>query len=165
MSRLVKIEGYDRYFVSENGEIYSQYANGKTKNLSKRINKSGYYYVNLSINGKYKSKSIHKLVAQYFVENPNNFKVVNHKDTNKLNNHKDNLEFTTFSGNSKHAYDKGLITIRKGEECNLSKLTERDVLEIRDLKGKMTHREISEKFNVSRSTITQILNRTLWKEI
>ncbi len=165
MSRLIKIEGYDRYFVSENGEIYSQYANGNNKKLSKRINKSGYYYVNLSKDGKYKSKSIHKLVAQYFVENSNNLKIVNHKDTDKLNNHKDNLEFTTLSGNSKHAYDNGLINIRKGENCNLSKLTEKEVLSIRGMKGKMTHREISEKFNVSRSTVTQILNRTLWKEI
>jgi hypothetical protein len=164
MSRLIKIEGYDRYFISENGEIFSQYIKSNKK-LSKRINKSGYYYVNLSKDGKYKSKSIHKLVAQYFVENPNNFKIVNHKDTNKLNNNKDNLEFTTLSGNSKHAFDNGLITIRKGENCNLSKLTEKEVLAIRDMKGKWTHREISEKFNVSRSTITQILNRTLWKEI
>lgn len=164
MSRLIKIEGYDRYYVSEEGEIHSLYENGKSKILSKRINKSGYYYVNLSKNGKYKSKSIHKLVAEYFLENPNGFNIVNHKDTNKLNNHKNNLEFTTLSGNSKHAFENGLIKINKGEDCNLSKLTRDKVLEIKSLKSKMTHREIGERFNISRSNITQILNGMLWKD-
>ena len=165
MSRINKIEGYDRYYISDEGEVYSYYSNGKSKKLCKRINRTGYYYVNLSKNGRYKSKSIHKLVATAFVDNPNNLNVVNHKDTNKLNNHPDNLEFTTISGNSKHAYENNLLNIRYGEDSNLSKLSEKEVLKIREMNGNMSQNEIAKKFNVSRSNITQILNRTLWKHI
>ena len=42
----------------------------------------------------------HRLVAEYFIDNPNNLPVVNHKDENKLNNNVNNLEWATYSQNS-----------------------------------------------------------------
>lgn len=67
-----------------------------------------YLRVNLWKNGKYKTFSIHRLVAESFLPNPNNFPVVNHKDGNKLNNKADNLEWCTQSHNVKESYKLGL---------------------------------------------------------
>lgn len=105
MRRLKIIEGYEDYKVSDDGIVYS-YKNGKEHILSQRKNQGGYMYVNLCKNGKYKSKSVHKLVSSLYVDNPNNYKVVNHIDGYKLNNHYTNLEFTTYRGNAIHAIEK-----------------------------------------------------------
>lgn len=51
MNRLKEIEGYNRdYFISCEGEVISFKGNKKTI-LKKRINRGGYYYVNLCNNG------------------------------------------------------------------------------------------------------------------
>lgn len=52
--------------------------------------------------------SIHQLVAEAFLPNPNGFTEINHIDTNKQNNHVSNLEWTDHSGNMKHAYANGI---------------------------------------------------------
>ena len=57
---------------------------------------SGYLYVGLRNHIKtQKNFLIHRLVAQAFLPNPNNYPVINHKDENKLNNNVNNLEFCT----------------------------------------------------------------------
>ena len=81
------------------------------KKRKEKILKTGgkrYEIVVLYKNKKPKTFPIHKLVAEYFLENPNNYYCVNHKDGNKLNNNIENLEWCTISENTKHAYDLGL---------------------------------------------------------
>ena len=64
---------------------------------------SGYYSVHLYKEcGKRTPKMIHRLVAEHFLPNPNNYPQVNHKDENKLNNHIDNLEWCTEKYNSNY---------------------------------------------------------------
>lgn len=53
----------------------------------------GYHYVGLTKNGKTKHFRVHRLVAEAFIENPNNLPIINHKDENKQNNRVDNLEW------------------------------------------------------------------------
>ena len=67
-----------------------------------------YYNVNLSKNGKVKLKRVHRLVAEAFISNPNNYPCINHKDGNKLNNNVENLEWCSYSYNNKEAYRIGL---------------------------------------------------------
>ena len=50
-----------------------------------------------------------RLVAEHFLDNPKELPVVNHKDGNKLNNDVDNLEWCSYSENSLHAHQTGLI--------------------------------------------------------
>ena len=54
---------------------------------------SGYMQVVLFINGSSKNYKVHRIVAEVFIPNPNNYPEVNHKDENKLNNRVDNLEW------------------------------------------------------------------------
>lgn len=67
------------------------YRNEKYLKLIK--NNNGYYQVSLSKNSKSKIHFVHKLVAEAFLENKNNYLYVNHKDENKLNNNVNNLEW------------------------------------------------------------------------
>ena len=87
------IPGYEGiYQVSNLGNVKSfKYNKEKIFKLSK--NGSGYYYVGLS--GMKIPIGIHKLVAMVFVPNPNNYKVVNHKNNIKTDNRSENLEWCT----------------------------------------------------------------------
>lgn len=97
------IEGYEGiYQVSNFGRIKSLSRKRIDRNqilpekiLLQRIKENGYCVVSLSKNGKEKKMLVHRLVAQAFISNQNNYKEVNHKDENKLNNNVNNLEYCT----------------------------------------------------------------------
>jgi len=93
MLKATEIEGY---LIDNLGNIFSTKSN---KYLTKQI-KRGYICVNLSINGKTVTKSIHRLLAKAFIPNPNNYPCVNHIDENKLNNSVTNLEWCSISYNN-----------------------------------------------------------------
>jgi hypothetical protein len=116
------IEGYsDIYEISDYGNVRSidrtyYDSNGflhklKGRTLKPTINKYGYLQVGLSLNSKIKSFTVHTLVAKAFILNPDNKLTVNHKDGNKLNNKKDNLEWATKSEQAIHALNNGLRTM------------------------------------------------------
>lgn len=67
----------------------------KGKPIKPMICSNGYLELQASIEGKRRIFMIHRLVAQYFIPNPNNLPEVNHKDENPQNNHVDNLEWCT----------------------------------------------------------------------
>lgn len=52
---------------------------------------------------------VHRLVAEAFCEKPEGCDIVNHLDNNPSNNHYTNLEWTTYSGNLKHAQNQGRL--------------------------------------------------------
>ena len=104
------------YKVSNWGRILSlNYLNtGKAKLRTPVEDKDGYFTVQLSKNGKYKTCKVHRLVAETFLPNPENLPEVNHKDENKKNNfvflnedgsvdkEKSNLEWKTHRDNINH---------------------------------------------------------------
>lgn len=95
--------------------------------LKGRLSKSGYYQVSIKINetGKFSNRYIHRLVAQYWIDNPKNKREVNHKDGNKLNNNVENLEWVTSSENQKHRHSIG---ITKTSQRRVGKFTVDGVL-------------------------------------
>lgn len=108
-----KIDGYDKYYIYDNGDVL----NIETQKVLKgSIGQHGYKYYRLSQNNKKTMFYAHRLVAEYFLPNPNNLPVVNHKDGNKLNNEVSNLEWTTYSENAEHAHKNGLIKPRRKSE-------------------------------------------------
>ena len=96
---VVEFEGF--YKVSNRGDVYSverrdvmgRKCGGRT--LKTLRGKDGYLRINLSKNGITKQYLIHRLVAQAFIPNQNNYLEINHKDENKTNNRVENLEWCT----------------------------------------------------------------------
>lgn len=87
---------YKDLYIKENGTIYSvkkyngsiYYVNEMSPSIS-----GGYNIICYNKNNIKKNLFIHRLVAETFIPNPNNYPQVNHKDENKLNNCVDNLEW------------------------------------------------------------------------
>ena len=119
------IKGYEGiYEISNLGNVKAlpriKVNNRGYQKMKERIAKpskqnSEYFRVSLTNNNhQRKYYSIHRLVAEAFLPNPNNLPQVNHKDGNKENNNVNNLEWCTRSYNLQHAYDNGLKpTLRK----------------------------------------------------
>lgn len=129
-------------------------------------NGSGYMIVNLKAFGKQNIKTIHRLVAEAFIPNPNNLPCVNHKDGNKQNNNVDNLEWCTHSENMKHAFRTGLSFQKKGEFNSQHKLTQDDVDYIRTHYKKYDPEygfaALGRKFGVSQTTVKMIVWNRMW---
>ncbi len=89
VSNLGRVKSLDRVVTCKDGK--RQLYKGKFIKFDK--NRGNYVYANLCKNGIRKNKSIHQLVAQAFIPNPNNLPEVNHIDEDKSNNRVDNLEW------------------------------------------------------------------------
>ena len=96
---------YKGFLVAEDFNIY----NVKTmKKLTPYIGSDGYLQVVRRDENKHPYHiRVHVLFAHLFIPNPNNYKYVNHIDSNKLNNSLENLEWCTNSYNVKHGWDSG----------------------------------------------------------
>ena len=90
---------------------------------------------------------------------------INHKDGDKHNNHPDNLECVSHAENGRHACR--ILGLNRGEKHGASKLTGKDVREIRRLcdEGRLSRREIAERYGVDRSNITLIAQRKTWRHV
>ena len=109
MDRWEYIEGYEeQYRVSDKGEVQYWENNEKEwKTKKPRMDKDGYYYVRLKKSGEEKIKFVHRLVAEAFIDNPENKETVNHINGLKNCNRVDNLEWMTQEENNQH-YEKQL---------------------------------------------------------
>lgn len=92
-----RIPGYENYWICDNGDVFNESSGNILKGS---VGEHGYRYYRLSKDNKKKMFYGHRLVAEAFIENPNNLPVVNHKDGNKLNNNVYNLEWVTYSENT-----------------------------------------------------------------
>lgn len=112
------IKGFEgMYQVSENGTIRSLNREIKTRKgtrilkgntVRQQIGTNGYKIVKLYKNSKQYTFSVHRLVAEHFLEKPSYAECVNHIDGDKTNNVLDNLEWCTYSKNNKEAIRLGL---------------------------------------------------------
>lgn len=109
------IKGYEgKYQISNYGNVrsFTRWGNGKIlKGGCTKPNPQKYKFVGLVGNGRKDVKQyyIHRLVAEYFCDNPNKYDEVNHIDGNTFNNHADNLEWCTHKQNMENAVKRGVL--------------------------------------------------------
>jgi len=160
------------YVISSSGYV----RNTKTGRILKPGKTGGgYFAVNLFNRGvREGSVKIHRLVAEYYLQKVEGKKCVNHKDGNKENNNVENLEWCTYSENTKHAYDTGLLKpchkLRgvpkyhlRGSLSQNAKINENDVLKIRS--SNLQRSELAKQYNLSWTSINAIIKRKSWAHI
>ena len=151
------------YEIDEYGNIWSNYKNDY---LKPNKDKNGYLKIKLSGGSRNNPcyVRIATLVAWHFLGEPKNLKdpTINHIDGNILNNHYSNLEWIERGINSSIRKNKGI-----GSKNHQSKLNEEQVKEICELlvNTELSIYSIGKKFNVSASTINNILSQKTWKNI
>lgn len=140
------VKGYEGlYEVSNLGRLKSLPRKGTKGGIISATysNSKHYAHVPLTKDSRHKTVSLHRLVAEAFVENPSGKPQVNHKDGNKRNNSANNLEWTTGSENIRHAFRMGLKDTKAANEAR-----SRKVMQIADGKIVMKFQSIhdAEKF-------------------
>lgn len=118
------IEDFDGYFISDDGKVYCNLGKGNRRNdkttelyeINPRPTKNGYMrvYCRQMSTGKRKDLYVHRLVAKYFIPNPDNKNVVNHKNCQRDDNRAENLEWCTTRENVGYAVSLG--NLKRDEE-------------------------------------------------
>lgn len=129
------------------------------KIMSCPLNKKGYPAVTFQFKDRIVTVEVHRLVAKAFISNPEELKEVNHKDGNKANNKKDNLEWTTRSGNNSHAYTQGLRDMSKGINHWRATTSDENIERAKEMYSQgLTQSQIADNFGVNRATISKWLS-------
>lgn len=170
-NKFIDIPNYEGlYQINCNGIIKSLINNKgckRDKILKPKEDRKGYLRIGLTKNKKQKFLLVHRLVAQTFIANTNNYPVVNHIDGNPLNNNINNLEWCTYSYNTKHAYKiglkKGHSAVHIGSKNPKSKLTEEEVRQI--LKLKNENKTLKEVYEIYKNKITHRCLENIWYRI
>lgn len=149
---------YNNFLINENGEI----KNIKTNHIYKNyIHSSGYVLLTLPMGkrGSVKTIRLHKALAETFIPNPNGYKIVHHKDENKSNYSLNNLEWTTNRLNTVYHLQE---SYKNTPFFNNRKLTKQDIDFIKNNKGKISYSKLAELFQVSKTTIVNVMNDKLY---
>lgn len=174
-SSIIQGYGKNKYKVFEDGTVVSLGRIGargyivKDKILTPHPNSNNYLRVSMNLSGKNKDYFVHRLVAECFIPNPDNKRIVNHKDGNKSNNNASNLEWATSSENNRHAFRTGLKTptMHIGKDNWNSKLDEYKAEWIKEhyIKGDKTYGQtaLARKFGVAQSSIWAVINNKSWR--
>ena len=156
-----KLKEYPNYRIYSNGIIYSERLK---RNLRQHYDSCGYRHVTLYKGSKTDRKTfkVHVLVAKAFLENPYDYKEINHKDGNKDNNDVSNLEWCSRAYNVNYDIEQRRISGQK----SVSPLTEEMVKLVPDL---VIHgcsiKLISQLYRVGHITIRNIIKGKRWKNL
>ena len=166
------VVGYEDLFkISNLGNLYSKRSN---KLLKQYKHKHGYMCVATKIGGRFGRNvcfKIHRLVANAFIDNPNNKPYVNHIDSNKANNNVNNLEWVTAKENTAHAIKSGTISLQDIRDRNKihRSLSDCVVMYIRSVHTPYDSEfgviGLAKKFNVSRRVISDIVNKKTYLDV
>lgn len=168
-----------QYKVFKNGRVFScpfsytdcwgtgRFRTFPEKEVKPSLTKFGYYELNLG--GRDREKwMLHRLVAFCWIENPNNFDTVNHKNGNKWENNIENLEWLSRSDNIKDGFEQGLYepnSLHRSYIAWKNGHSQLDPLEkiilINDYENKkITRKEIQKKYNLNLSQLNSILTKS-----
>lgn len=149
------IPDYEGLYEGSNYGRTKSFHKGKTIILKPALSGDGYLCVCLSKGGNHKTFKVSRLVATLFIPNPDNKPEVNHIYS-RFSNHVDCLEWATSSENEKHAYNAGLKVARQGEDNEQAKMTNEQVVYIRENPDGLNTVELADKFGIDQTTISDI---------
>jgi hypothetical protein len=124
---------YNKILVTKDGNVYSMGKNYKTpRKLKESFDERGYVRVRVQV-GLYeqKQRSVHRLVAETYLPNPNNLCEVHHKDNNPMNNNLDNLEWVTHKQNCQYSRDN--IGQNKAAEWKILNIKSNETFVVKNL--------------------------------
>jgi hypothetical protein len=165
-TEFIDIAGYGgQYAINKNGDVYS-YKSARLLKPNLQIGKYRYYRVNLFKNNKYKTHTIHRLVAIAFIPNLHNLPFINHINGVKTDNKIENLEWVTNLQNMQHANNTGLfnkeLQRKNGKSMGFKnrKISYSEAEEIRRLykSGKYTQRKLAKMYGVCFQNVNLIVN-------
>lgn len=162
VKEIVNVPGY---MITNNGEVFSKRNKKPVKHYK---NHSGYTVVVLHYKNTIKKFSLHRLLAETFIANPEDKPCVNHINGIKTDYRIENLEWCTYSENIKHAYKEGLRARQdlKGDKNPNSKLSEQEVKDIYEyLKIGIKVSLLCKKYKVTKDTIMGIKRGFYWKSL
>jgi hypothetical protein len=157
---IVKIEGFDGYYVSKTGNVYSsKVCRGihGVRILKPSTGKRLYPRVGLCRGGIVYHKWIHNIVAETFIPNPDRLPCVLHRNDNRLDNNVENLYWGTKSDNLFDAYRNG-----KRRPCRITRWGRPplNLLEIADIRlmclNRVRHETIARKYGICKGYVSQI---------
>lgn len=158
-----RIRESDKYFICEDGTV---------RNMERELKPFGagrgreYKAISLSFTPNVKTTLyIHRLVAEHFIPKEEGKDFVNHKDGNKSNNHRTNLEWCSAEENTAHARKEGLIQ-DSGTNNSRSKFTRDEILLFREEdKNGVICSEIAKKYGHPHGTIYNIVKGNRYKNV
>lgn len=161
---------FDEEWVSVEGAVGEVYISNKGRLKRNGLiakwntNGGGYWTVNYKkIGGGSALRYVHRLVAFHFLDNPDNLKYVNHKDSDKNNNCVENLEWVTAKQNTQHGIKNGAINKKGRPWTKHSDETIREMY-LKHLSG-MSLSQIERDFGVSRTTLASIISGKVRKGV
>lgn len=162
---IIEYEGL--YQISSFGNVksFKRYKEGKL--LQPKSDKDGYKEIGIrDIQGNRKFKRVHRIVAEAFLENPNNYTFVNHKDNDPSNNNIENIEWCTIEYNNKYRFSNGNAS-HKGSKHPIASITEETAIKIYKLghSGNYTETQLAKMFNTTRSVVNKIRLDKSWTHV
>lgn len=157
VSNLGRVRSLDRteHIRNKAGRITARQRKGK---VLKPCLDSGGHYLHVMLRGK--PTNVHRIVAKTFIDNPNDYPEANHIDEDKTNNCVMNLEWCDHKYNNNYGSKIGST---RGTKNPSSKLTEKDIIEIRRRRSNgETLGEISKGFGISESHVCNIARGGRW---
>ena len=134
--------------------------------VSQRKNEDGYMEVTLgATENRHSRVKVHRVIAEAFVQNPNNLPEVNHIDYDRSNNNADNLEWCSHIDNVRHSSNVGHYKNKSGTSNGRANLDWNKVRSLRRMYGNgIKISEISNVFNIPYSTVFNVVHNKTWIE-
>lgn len=177
------VVGYEGiYEVSSYGRVYAcgryfkkdfiykdQLFYKKPKNMISSFNRDGYLMCGITKDGYQFHALVHRLQAEAFIPNPNNYPQINHINPDKsykLFSHISNFEWVTDRMNKDHALAHGIL-VRHAEDHHASKLSNNQARSIRNeySKGDISKIDLAKKYNVGKHVIYNLIDRKTYSTV
>ena len=161
MFKLVK--EYYPFEVSEEG-VLRNHLTGKI--VPHHINSWGYAVAAIYYEGRCVWARVHRLVAIAYIPNPKNKPIVHHKNHDRSDFSKGNLEWVTASENIQEGVDCGSIVAKRGEYSNLSSVSDEEIHEVcRLLQDGLRPVDIHRITGVTAKIVGDVRRRASWNHI